>query len=413
MGESIRFWEDKWIPNLQLNKISTTVPQGCEWTRVSDFICQQSGMWDLEKLRSCISEEEVKAITRIPFSLCKGPDKLIWRYSSSGKYSVKSGYSQAVKASRPTHAGPSSSYAPPDAMWSRLWAIPTVPKVRMFMWKVVKNWIACKHNLFRRKCGLNPLCPICDMESESIEHTLFRCSWTRAVWVGSGKDFWVLDKPINAADKWMEDLLCGDLAKVTSKEVVAEIFQICWAIWKARNDCVFNGNAPNPEETIIRSSKANVDYLQALVHPPKSSSVKQTNVERWVPPPPLVFKFNSDGAFSSTRSKAAFGIIARDSSGQAHVWRFGRVFASSAIYIEAWALRIACIVALEMNLEEAVFESDCLTLIKCLNSRDVQGPWEIRTLVDDIKFWASSRSWKFDWCNRRVNGQPTGLPQIV
>lgn len=403
-GESIRFWEDNWIPNLPHFKVSSPLPSGCEWNWVSDFISKQTGTWDMDKLRSCVSEEEAQAIIKIPFSLSDGSDKLIWSLSSSGQYSVKSGYTQALKSTVSNTAAPSSSYAPPNAMWSRLWAIPTAPKVRMFMWKVVKNWVACKQNLFRRKCGLNPLCPICDTENESIEHTLFRCPWTKAVWFGSGKAFWVLENPITAADKWMDDLLCGNLAKETSGEVVAEIFQLCWAIWKARNDCVFNGNTPNPEDTISRASKANVDYLQATVVPPKSYSVSRTSGGRWVPPPPLVIKFNIDGAFSSSRSLAAFGIIARDCSGQAQVWRFGRVMASSAIFIEAWALRIACLVALELNLGEVIFESDCFLLIKCLTSCDDQVPWEIRALVDDIMTWASTNNWKFVWCSRKVNG---------
>lgn len=100
---------------------------------------------------------------------------------------------------------------------------------------------------------------------------------------------------------------------------------------------------------------------------------------------------------------AAFGIIARDSSGQAQVWRFGRVVASSAIFIEAWALRITCMVAVELKLEDAIFESDYLSLVHCLTKSNVQGPWEIRPLIEDIKAWALSTNWKFIWCSRKVN----------
>lgn len=358
----------------------------------------------MEKLKSCVSEEVVQAIIKIPTSISHGPDKLIWSHSKSGIYTVKSGYFQARRGNQSRLSIPSSSYSPSKSMWSRLWTIPTSPKVRIFMWKVVKNWIACKQNLFHRKCGHTPLCPICEVEGESIEHTLFRCSWTRAVWFGSGKTFWVLDNPIESADRWMEELLCGTLAKETSKETVGEIFQICWAIWKARNDYVFNGNTPNPEEVIYRASRANCEFLQANVSNLRTSASMLSRSTCWVPPPPLVFKFNIDGAFSSTHSMAAFGIIARDSSGQALVWRFGRVVASSAIFIEAWALRIACMVAMELKLEEAIFESDCLILIQCLIEENFQGPWEIRSLIEDIKVWAETANWTFTWCSRKTNG---------
>lgn len=348
--------------------------------------------------------EEVKAISKVPISISNSPDKLIWIHSNSGNYSIKSGYAQAVKiASRAKPIQPSSSYAPPKSMWSRLWAIPTAPKVRIFMWKIVRNWLACKNNLFRRKCSPTPLCPICEKEEESIEHILFRCAWTRAVWFGSGKSFWVLDNPIVAADRWMEDLLCGSLAKETTPEVVGAIFQLCWAIWKARNNCIFNGNLPNPEDTILKASLANKDYLQAVFSDTKEVSARPSRESRWSPPPPSVIKFNSDGAYSSSRSAAAFGIIARDSSGSAQLWRFGRVVASSAIFIEAWALRIACGVAMESNFGEVICESDCKLLIDYLNSSSAICPWEIYAIVEDIKAWASSRNWSFVWCCREKN----------
>lgn len=65
--------------------------------------------------------------------------------------------------------------------------------------------------------------------------------------------------------------------------------------------------------------------------------------------------------------------------------------ASSVIFIEAWALCIAFVVALDMNLDETIFESDCLALINCLSSSNDQGPWEIRSLVNDVKTWASTK----------------------
>lgn len=59
--------------------------------------------------------------------------------------------------------------------------------------------------------------------------------------------FWVNHMEIGAADRWMEDLLSGELAKETSKEDIGAIFQLCWSIWKARNNFVFNKKLPNPD----------------------------------------------------------------------------------------------------------------------------------------------------------------------
>lgn len=136
---------------------------------------------------------------------------------------------------------------------------------------------------------------------------------------------------------------------------------------------------------------------------PKGTEVKRGKDTRWVPPPPSVTKFNSDGAFNSSRSLAAFGVIARDSGGAAHCWRAGRSTAGSAIFIEAWALRIACATALEMNFAEVIFESDCLELVKAVTDGKGACPWEVNTMVEDINEWAKCRRWSFVWCCREKN----------
>lgn len=75
----------------------------------------------------------------------------------------------------------------------------------------------------------------------------------------------------------------------------------------------------------------------------------------------------------------------------------------SALPIEAWALRIACVVAKERNLSEVLFESDCKELINCINNSPEQCPWENAAVVEDIKTWAASEQWSFVWCNREKN----------
>lgn len=101
--------------------------------------------WDLGRLRSCVTEEETQAISRIPISCTKAKDKRIWAPNKLGKYTVKVGYQQAIKkAASLLPAKASSSYSPPKSMWTRLWSIPTAPKVCLFMWKVARNWLASK-----------------------------------------------------------------------------------------------------------------------------------------------------------------------------------------------------------------------------------------------------------------------------
>ncbi|XP_058211786.1 uncharacterized protein LOC131323970 [Rhododendron vialii] len=200
----------------------------------------------------------------------------------------------------------------------------------------------------------------------------------------------------------MEDLLCGTLAEETTPELVEAIFQICWAIWKARNECIFQGKLPNPKTTIQKAEMANGDYLQAAYMVGKVVVPKQRDDSSWSPPPLGVLKINVDGAFSSSRGIAAFGVIARDSSGTAQFWRYGKVKVSSACAIEAWALRIACNSVINADYSQVIFESDSQVVIQSVQGR-INCPWEIHAMVEDIKTWAKGKNWSFNWADRRKN----------
>lgn len=79
---------------------------------------------------------------------------------------------------------------------------------------------------------------------------------------------------------------------------------------------------------------------------------------------------------------AAFGCLARDSGGGIQFCRSSRIVASSALVAEAWALCIACAMAVDMGISNAVFESDCrvLGVVDCMNKKNEQEQWEIAAI---------------------------------
>lgn len=95
-----------------------------------------------------------------------------------------------------------------------------------------------------------------------------------------------------------------------------------------------------PEETVKQAGVANDDYHQAIYDRSQRNSGNSIQRDKWVPSPSSVFKINSDGAYNSSRSLPAFGVIVKYCGGLAKVWRCGRMMASSALMVEAWALSI-------------------------------------------------------------------------
>lgn len=189
-GELIQLWADRWVPGIQGGKVSPLPNIQCSDMTVEEFINPNTRSWNVEMLKHCISETQVTEVCKIPISMAGGKDKLIWKHNNFGAYTVKSGYvQQRSKLTKVNSSKPSCSYVPSSSLWKKLWCIPTLPKIRMFIWRVLKNWVACRDNLVKRRCGTNPTCPICGTTSETIEHLLFHCPWSKAIWFGSNKGF--------------------------------------------------------------------------------------------------------------------------------------------------------------------------------------------------------------------------------
>lgn len=90
--------------------------------------------------------------------------------------------------------------------------------------------LATKENLFARKCARDPVCGICGVEVESIEHVLFRCEWTQKVWENCGASF---QEPVNSVvstKRWINDIF-SEFGSLFSKKL-GTISQICWGIQK-------------------------------------------------------------------------------------------------------------------------------------------------------------------------------------
>lgn len=66
------------------------------------------------------------------------------------------------------------------SIWREIWKTKTLPKVKMFMWKLVSNSIAVPSNLVQQAIPITLTCPLCDKE-ETKEHLNFGCEWVRKV----------------------------------------------------------------------------------------------------------------------------------------------------------------------------------------------------------------------------------------
>lgn len=61
-GESIDFWQDKWIPGMTIATLSDLPGSLIQSAKVAQFVDSSKLAWDVEKLQRCIPEVEVRPI---------------------------------------------------------------------------------------------------------------------------------------------------------------------------------------------------------------------------------------------------------------------------------------------------------------------------------------------------------------
>ena len=113
--------------------------------KVNDLIDPVSNQWDAGLLQGLFSSQEVKLIMSIPLCRTYIEDKLIWPYTSSGNYIVKSGYNflAAAKTDQTTTANPRQD----GGIWKLVWSVLVPNKVKNFLWRVCKEALPMKRNL--------------------------------------------------------------------------------------------------------------------------------------------------------------------------------------------------------------------------------------------------------------------------
>jgi hypothetical protein len=91
-GESTRIWGDKWIPQSSSFLIQSPCRILDPEAKVRELMDQNMGGWNEALIRSIFHDYEAELICNLPCSRYRVPDKLIWRCSKSGDFTVRSAY---------------------------------------------------------------------------------------------------------------------------------------------------------------------------------------------------------------------------------------------------------------------------------------------------------------------------------
>jgi hypothetical protein len=131
----------------------------CRLWRASQLMLEGSTEWDDGRVRQYFFPRDVQEILKIKLPANKTSDSIAWQYEKSGIFSVKSAYRLALTRAKILDAmGSSSAQAGEPRVWKKVWKMPVLPKVRNFIWKMIKNGLPTNGNRCYRHIMNDALC---------------------------------------------------------------------------------------------------------------------------------------------------------------------------------------------------------------------------------------------------------------
>jgi ribonuclease HI len=276
----------------------------------------------------------------------------------------------------------SSSSVDAHKGWLTLWNVDVPGKVKVHVWRLMKNGLALGAELQRRRIKGGVTCRACGREETAL-HRFWRCSHAQQIWdyISSHAEADISSPPPDVCCQ--RDLLIWFLGWLCSvKESVAEItLMTLYQLWLARNEA-----RDSMIEDPLQIAKRSIQLLEEWrnIHEPKVLQAPKPK-ERWLPLEVGWTKINAYGAMRPSSEKGGGGVAIRDHD--------GRFLAGACHFFpslqdpedaELRACSRAMGLAKMLKLQQIVLETDNLAVASKLNmeakDRSSHGP-----LAEEIK----------------------------
>ena len=128
-------------------------------------------------------ERDAEAILEMPLSQTDGMDKLIWKFSKSGEFTVRSTYKRVEQQKRGQNREPKSCGRKlrVSKMWKRTWSLKVKGKIKHFLWRLYHNLLPTNQQLAKRRMPIDTICKYCGKAQESVKHIFFQCQRVRKI----------------------------------------------------------------------------------------------------------------------------------------------------------------------------------------------------------------------------------------
>ena len=358
-GIDVSLWNDPWLPLPFSFKPYSLPMEGTESWRVCDIIDQDNGEWVKDVVVDLFTEDEALLILKIPLSVRSAEDRLIWHYDRNGIFSVKSGY-HVARSFKNLASSSTSSGTNGNSLWKKLWGLCIPPKVRLFVWRLLRGILPSKGNLRKKVLLADVDCVFCHSHVANDLHLFKHCDVLESFWWASmglkpkahmGQNIldWFLEISFSSRGNQL-DLFCMAL----------------WVIWNTRNDIVWNEGSFNPMLMAFWTTNKLEEYKR--LQPPCIKKPKRLS-SKWENPPSGRLKINVDGSFRVGEEQGGIGVVVRDEKGQC-IAALSRSLShvSSALHAEAEACRAGLLLATYQGWDDLIIETDCAMVATAIAS---------------------------------------------
>ncbi|XP_073003512.1 uncharacterized protein [Typha latifolia] len=240
----------------------------CEHQRNLGILVREAGM------------ELAFEIATFPIGAATSEDRWIWWPHPRGTPSVKAIYQSLLPQSDQLWAG-----------WSNLWQLQVAPRIRVFCWKLLWGRLPTRAYLHYLHVGPEDPCAMCGLFSETSEHLLFSCRYSKEVWKTLGTRERLETAEID--QEWITK--AWNASAEEDGRAKGLIACTLWSLWKSRNRVVFRGKR-SPELAVVRAAVKMAEYRCVN----KKKNPKPRKIRKpWEPPEPGWSKANTDGALKA------------------------------------------------------------------------------------------------------------------
>lgn len=248
-GDSTFFWHDIWIGNSPLKDIFPRLflISSLPMASVADMGHWDSTVlrWNLPwirdfRLRDRLEWEQLHpSLSQASFHLGEN-DKMVWKLSKDGKFSVRSFYGELYKKAKPGI----------EFLSQKIWNGLVPIRIEVFTWLTVLERINTK----KRLVALNIIppsevtCIMCNSCPEDASHLMLYCPFAMEIWSWWWELWnlsWVWPQSLDLAlSQWSYPSRCKFFKKVW----LAAFIVIIWSVWRERNERIFNKKSSSASE---------------------------------------------------------------------------------------------------------------------------------------------------------------------